>query len=185
MSTAAAAAPSPRSAEAQAPAAKPAEAGEPVASASAAQADPAAPSPTGLAWEDLTDSAMKAIRDTAPGSSTASGLPQSAASAASRPRSPSGSDWERPDVSEPAGPADSAEAADPRWDSADGDAYRPPPAGTRAPDPGSGPRWRRGEPSEARRPRSSSGSHRKTAGRGAESRGEAGEPGARRAGAER
>ena len=69
VSTAGPGVPSPRSAAApaaQAPAAKsaePAEVAEPVASASAAQAAPAAPSPTGLAWEDLTDSAMKAIRD--------------------------------------------------------------------------------------------------------------------------
>ncbi len=185
VSTAGAAAPSPRSAAApaatQAPRAMSAEAAEPVAFA---QAAPAAPSPTGLAWEDLTDSAMKAIRDTAPGSSTASGLPQRAAPVASRPPSPSGSDWERPDGSESAGPADSAEAAGPQWDSADGDAYRPPPTDTRAPDPGSGPRWRRAEPSEARRPRSSSGTHRKTAGRGAESRGAGESRGAESRGAE-
>jgi hypothetical protein len=136
-----------------------------------AQAAPAAPSPTGLAWEDLTDSAMKAIRDTGPGPSSASGLPQRAAPVASKPRSPSGLDWDRPDVSQPAGPAGSADAAGPQWDSADGDAYRPPPVDNRAPDPGSGPRWRRTEPSEPRRSRSSSGTHRKTAGRGAESRG--------------
>ncbi|MGH3407800.1 MAG: hypothetical protein ACRDRJ_35660, partial [Streptosporangiaceae bacterium] len=174
VSAAGPAAPSPRSAAApaatQAPAANPAGAAEPVASAPAAQGPPTAPSPTGLAWEDLTDSAMKAIRDTAPGSSTASGLPQRTAPVASRLRSPSGSDWDGPDVSESAGPADAAEPAGPQWDSADGDAYRPSPADTRAQEPGSGPRWRRSEPSEPRRSRSSSGTHRKTAGRGAESR---------------
>ncbi len=171
VSTAGTAVPGARAAavppQAQTPAA---ETAEPVAPGPAVRAAPAPPSPTGLAWEDLTDSGMKAIRDTTNGSSATAGLPQRAAPVASRPPSPSGSDWERPGVSEPAGPADPAEAADPQWDSAEGDAYRPPPADTHVPAPGSGPRWRRAEPSEARRPRSSSGTHRKTSGRGPESR---------------
>ena len=138
--------------------------------APAARATPAAPSPTGLAWEDLTDSSMTAIRDPVQNPADAAGLPQRVAPAASRPRSPSGSDWDRPDAVEPVGPADPAEVPDVQWDSADGDAYRPQPADTHWQAPANGARWRRNEPSEARRPRSGSGTHRKTGGRGTDSR---------------
>jgi serine protease len=143
-------------------------AGPQAAVAPAANAVPAAPSPTGQAWEDLTDSSMRAIRDT--DGPPAAALPQRVAPAPSSPRSPSGSDWERPDTSEPAIAAAPAEAADAPWDSADGDAYRPAPADTRWQAPGGGARWRRAEPGEARRTRSSSGTHRKTSGRGPDAR---------------
>ena len=158
MSTAGTAVPGARAAavppQAQTPAA---ETAEPVApgAGGAGGARTAIADRAGL--EDLTDSGMKAIRDTTNGSSATAGLPQRAAPVASRPPSPSGSEWERPDVSEPAGPAEPAEAADPQWDSAEGDAYRPPPADTHVPAPGSGPRWRRAEPSERAPARSSSG----------------------------
>jgi hypothetical protein len=111
---------------------------------------------------------MTAIRDSdgppAP-AAPSSPLPHRATPAASRPRSPSGSDWERADTSEPAAAAEPAPGADAPWDSADSDAYRPPPVDTHWQAPGTGARWRRTEPSEARRTRSSSGTHRKSPGR--------------------
>jgi hypothetical protein len=96
---------------------------------------------------------------------------------ADRPRSPSGSDWDRPDTSQPTVAAEPAPDAEASWDSNDSDAYRPPPADTHWQAPGSGARWRRNEPSEARRTRSSSGTHRRTPGRAPEAEGpEAPEP---------
>ncbi|HEX3488695.1 MAG TPA: S8 family serine peptidase [Streptosporangiaceae bacterium] len=135
----------------------------------AAAATPAAPSPTGLAWEDLTDSSMTAIRDSddPPAPAASAAVPHRAAPAPSRPRSPSGSDWERPDTSEPATAAEPAQGTEAPWESGDSDAYRPP-ADTHWQAPGSGARWRRNEPSEGRRTRSSSGTHRKTPGRAPE-----------------
>ena len=126
---------------------------------------PAAPSPSGLAWQDLTDTSLKAIREPAGEPPAEAAPPQR--EAASKPRSPSGTDWERPDADDPA----AASPAEPPWETPDSDAYRPPPADPRGQAPGSGPRWRHPEPAEARKPRSSSGSHRRTGGRAPESRG--------------